>query len=54
VLLPDTITHLLSQVTYEILPRVRPVLPRRQKPHGYVEPNFPYKYVPELDWRASE
>ena len=50
----NVITHLLSQVPYKILPHERPVLPRRQKPQGYVEPNFPYKYVPELDWRASE
>ena len=25
-------------------------LPKRQKPHGYAEPNYPYKYVPELGW----
>jgi len=22
-------------------------LPKRQKPHGYREPDYPYKYVPE-------
>ena len=22
-------------------------LPRRQKPHGYREPDYPYKFVPE-------
>ena len=23
-------------------------LPKRQKPHGYKEPDYPYKFVPEL------
>ena len=35
------------------LPRDKPVLPKRQKPHGYEEPDYPYKVVPELDWVAS-
>ena len=28
-------------------------LPARQKAQGYVEPQYPYKFVPELDWAAS-
>jgi hypothetical protein len=32
-------------------PRVRRVrLPDRQRPHGYKEPDYPYKLVPELNW----
>jgi hypothetical protein len=23
---------------------------KTQKSHGYAEPNYPYKYVPELGW----
>jgi polyphosphate kinase 2 len=46
----DIIAHLLSQVPYEGLPRDKPVLPKRQKPHGYIDPNYPFKIVPELDW----
>ena len=49
----NAISHLLSQIPYEDLPRDKPVLPKRQKPHGYAEPDYPYKFVPELDWRAS-
>ncbi|WP_421025526.1 polyphosphate kinase 2 [Paraburkholderia sp. A1RO-5L] len=43
----NIITHLLSQVPYEAVPRARIVLPKRQKAAGYVEPEYPYKYVPE-------
>ena len=25
-------------------------LPKRQKAQGYVEPDYPYKFVPELEW----
>ncbi len=49
----NTITHLLSQIPYEDLPYDKPVLPKRQKPHGYAEPNYPFKFVPELEWRES-
>ena len=49
----NTITHLLSQIPYRALPHEKPVLPKRQKPDGYVEPDYPYKAVPELDWREG-
>jgi len=34
----NVISHLLTQVPYEKLPRDKPVLPKRQKAHGYVDP----------------
>jgi polyphosphate kinase 2 (PPK2 family) len=49
----NTISHLLSQIPCEDLKREKPVLPKRQKPHGYVEPDYPYKVVPELVWPTS-
>jgi polyphosphate kinase 2 len=49
----NVISHFLSQIPYEELPREKPVLPKRQKAHGYVEPHYPYKFVPELEWNAS-
>jgi polyphosphate kinase len=51
----NAISHLLSQIPYEELPREEPVLPKRQKPRGYAAPNYPFKIVPELAWtsRAS-
>ena len=49
----NVISHLLSQIPYKDLPRRRHVLPKRQKPHGYVEPSHAVKLVPELDWRNA-
>ena len=46
----NAISHLLSLIPYKELPREKPDLPKRQKPHGYAEPNYPYKYVPESGW----
>jgi polyphosphate kinase 2 len=46
----NIISHLLKQIPYDKLPRDKPTLPKRQKAHGYVEPDYPYKLVPELDW----
>ena len=46
----NVISHLLSQIPYEDARPEKPSLPNRQKPHGYVEPGYPYKFVPELDW----
>ncbi len=48
----NIISHLLSQIPYSELEREAPELPKRQKPHGYEEPDYPYKFVPALDWRA--
>ena len=49
----NAITHMLSQIPYEDVPRKAVKLPERQKRHGYVEPNYPYKYVPELPWPSK-
>ena len=46
----NVIADLLSRIPYKELPREKPVLPKRQKPHGYEEPDYPYKFVPELNW----
>jgi polyphosphate kinase len=46
----NVICHLLAQIPYEKLPRDKPTLPKRQNAHGYVEPDYPYKRVPELNW----
>jgi polyphosphate kinase 2 len=46
----NIISHLLAQIPYEKLPRDKPKLPKRQKAQGYVEPDYPYKFVPELEW----
>ena len=41
------IQHLLSRIPYEELPRECIVLPKRQKPHGYRELDYPFKFIPE-------
>ncbi len=46
----NTITHLLAHIPYEGAPREKVNLPERQKAHGYKEPDYPYKFVPELTW----
>ena len=43
----NIISHLLSSVRYEEVPREKVKLPGRQKTRGYREPNYPYKFVPE-------
>ena len=43
----NIISHLLSQVPYKDVPREKVKLPKRQKAHGYREPDYPYRYVPE-------
>jgi polyphosphate kinase len=43
----NVIMHILSKVPHEALPRDEIQLPRRQKLHGYSEPDYPYKFLPE-------
>ena len=44
----NCISHLLSMIPYEDIKREAVKLPKRQKPHGYVEPrNRRYNIVPE-------
>ena len=43
----NLIAHLLDHVPYERVPREKVKLPPRQKPHGYEEPDHPFRYVEE-------
>jgi len=42
----NCIAHFLSLIPYQEIPREKVVLPKRQPAKGYVEPNYPYRYVP--------
>ena len=42
----NCITHLLSQVPYEEVPRESVKFPKRQAKGDYVEPDYPYRMVP--------
>jgi polyphosphate kinase len=46
----NLIRHLLSSIPYEEVPREKVKLPKRKGPHGYAEPDYPFRYVPELNW----
>jgi polyphosphate kinase 2 len=43
----NLITHLLSQIPYKKVRRDDVKLPKRQKRHGYREPEYPFKFIPE-------
>ena len=43
----NIITHLLSKIPYKKLKRDKVKLPKRQKPHGYEPPDYPFKLVAE-------
>jgi len=43
----NIITHLLSHIPYKSAPREKVKLPKRQKPGGYREPDYPFKFVKE-------
>jgi polyphosphate kinase 2 len=44
----NIIRHLLRQIPYEDIPREKVTLPKRQKPGDYKEPDYPFKFVPEV------
>jgi polyphosphate kinase 2 len=43
----NLISHLLGKIPYKAVPREKIKLPKRQKDHGYQEPDYPFKYIPE-------
>ena len=49
----NAITHLLKHIPHEELAREKIKLPERQKPRGYQEPDYPFKFVPELIWPSG-
>jgi polyphosphate kinase 2 len=49
----NLISHFLQQVPYKGIPHEKVTLPKRQGPHGYVAPDYPYKLVPALTWSAA-
>ncbi len=49
----NIISHMLKHIPYKDLPREKVDLPGRQKPHGYAEPDYPYKMVPQLTWPTA-
>jgi polyphosphate kinase 2 len=44
----NIITHLLSKIPYKKAPHEKVRLPKRQKKKGYKDPNYPFKFVPDV------
>lgn len=44
----NCISHLLSQIPYEEVPREPVKFPKREAKGSYVEPDYPYRMVPEV------
>ncbi|HXA24182.1 MAG TPA: polyphosphate kinase 2 [Acetobacteraceae bacterium] len=49
----NVINHLLKHIPYEEMKHEKVKLPDRQKAHGYKEPDYQYKLVPELTWPSK-
>lgn len=45
----NIIRHILSRIPYKEAPREKVKLPKRQKVGGYREPEYPFKFIPEVD-----
>lgn len=43
----NTISHILRHIPYEEIEQPTVTLPDRQKPHGYAEPDYPFKFIAE-------
>ncbi len=46
----NVISHILAQIPYKSVPYKKVKLPKRQRAHGYREPDHLYNFVPELNW----
>ncbi|MFN2203097.1 MAG: polyphosphate kinase 2 [Caldilineaceae bacterium] len=44
----NCIAHLLSLIPYEEIPREKVKLPKRQPKADYVEPDYPFRWIPEI------
>jgi polyphosphate kinase 2 len=44
----NVLSHVISKIPYEKLPRDKIKLPKRQGRHGYQDTDYPFKYVPEV------
>ena len=49
----NVISHMLKHIPYQDAPREKVKLPERHKTHGYKEPDYPFKYIPELTWPSG-
>lgn len=46
----NIISHLLDNIPYKEVRKEKVKLPKRQEPEGYVDPHYPFKFIPETAW----
>ena len=44
----NALSHILSKIPYEELPREKVKLPKRQGAGDYKEPDYPFRFIPEV------
>jgi polyphosphate kinase 2 len=44
----NILTHILSKIPYEELPRAKVELPKRQHRGDYKDPDYPFRFIPEV------
>ncbi|MBO0735477.1 MAG: polyphosphate kinase 2 [Alphaproteobacteria bacterium] len=44
----NVLSHILSKIPYEDMPRAKVKLPKRQERGDYNDPDYPYKVIPEI------
>ena len=44
----NALSHILSKIPYEELPREKVKLPKRQGAGRYKEPDYPFRFIPEV------
>ncbi|HEY2540698.1 MAG TPA: polyphosphate kinase 2 [Stellaceae bacterium] len=44
----NILTHILSKIPYETMPREKVELPKRQHRGDYKDPNYPFRLIPEV------
>jgi polyphosphate kinase len=49
----NIISHMLNSIPYEEAPREKVKLPKRQTAEDYSEPDYPFKFIPEMAWPAA-
>ena len=49
----NIISHMLNSIPYEEAPREKVKLPKRQTAEDYSEPDYPFKFIPEMAWPTA-
>ena len=44
----NALSHILSKIPYEELPREKVKLPKRQGPGDYKRPDYSFRFIPEV------